>query len=133
LFLPCSDSTQLVDCARIRHGQSVLDVACGTGVVARTARDVVGPGSRVLGVDLNPAMLEVARDARPDLEWVPGDAEELPFADAEFNVALAVSEDGCSMRARRGLHTRRRIRMPRRLTLSGLDAARPRQRVGDCA
>jgi SAM-dependent methyltransferase len=90
LFLPCSDSTQLVDCARIRHGQSVLDVACGTGVVARTARDVTH-GGRVVGVDLNPAMLEVAREARPDLEWVQGDAEGLPFADAEFDVALCQS------------------------------------------
>ncbi len=82
---------QLVDCARARHGQSVLDVACGTGVVARAAREVVGPDGRVVGVDLNPAMLDVARDARPDLEWVHGDAEDLPFADAEFDVALCQS------------------------------------------
>ena len=81
----------LVDCARVRQGQSVLDVACGTGVVARAARDVVGPGSRVVGVDLNPAMLEVAHEARPDLEWVHGDAEDRPFADAEFDVALCQS------------------------------------------
>ena len=44
-----------------------------------------------MGIDLNPAMLEVARDARPDLEWVHGDAEDLPFADAEFDVALCQS------------------------------------------
>lgn len=94
LFVPAlfgQWAPQLMDCARMRHGQSVLDVACGTGVVARAARNVVGPGSRVVGVDLNPAMLEVARDARPDLEWVPGDAEDLPFADAEFDVALCQS------------------------------------------
>ena len=81
----------LVDCARVRPGQSVLDVACGSGVVARAARDVVGPGGRVVGVDLNPAMLEVAHDARPDLEWVPGDAEELPFEGATFDVAICQS------------------------------------------
>jgi SAM-dependent methyltransferase len=94
LFVPAlfgQWAPQLVDCARVRRGQSALDVACGTGVVARAARDVVGPGSRVVGVDLNPAMLEVARDARPDLEWVPGNAEDLPFADAEFDVALCQS------------------------------------------
>lgn len=94
LFVPAlfaQWAPQLVDCARIRHGQSVLDVACGSGVVARVARDVVGPGSRVAGVDLNPAMLEVARDARPDLEWVQGDAEALPFAEHEFDVALCQS------------------------------------------
>jgi SAM-dependent methyltransferase len=44
-----------------------------------------------VGVDLNPAMLEVALAARPDLEWVQGDAEDLPFADAEFDVALCQS------------------------------------------
>jgi len=82
---------QLVDCARVRHGQSVLDVACGTGVVARAAGDVVGHGCRVVGVDLNPAMLEVAQGARPDLEWVHGDAEDLPFEKAEFDVALCQS------------------------------------------
>lgn len=81
----------LVDCARVRRGQSVLDVACGTGVVARAAREVVGPSGRVVGVDLSPAMLEVARDARPDLEWMQGDAEDLPFAEAEFDVALCQS------------------------------------------
>jgi SAM-dependent methyltransferase len=94
LFVPAlfgQWAPQLVDCARMRRGQSVLDVACGTGVVARAARDVVGPGSRVVGIDLNPSMLEVAQDASPNLEWVLGDAEDLPFADAEFDVALCQS------------------------------------------
>lgn len=94
LFVPAlfaQWAPQLLGCARVRGGQSVLDVACGTGVVARTARDVAGPGGRVVGVDLNPAMLEVAREARPDLEWVQGDAEDLPFGDAEFDVALCQS------------------------------------------
>jgi SAM-dependent methyltransferase len=94
LFVPAlfgQWAPQLVDCARVRSGQSVLDVACGTGVVARAARAGVGPDGRVAGVDLNPAMLDVARAARPDLEWVRGDAEELPFADAEFDVALCQS------------------------------------------
>ena len=84
-------ATQLVDCARVRRGQSVLDVACGTGVVARTASKVVGADGRVVGVDLNLAMLEVAGHVTPDLEWVHGDAEDLPFADAEFDVALCQS------------------------------------------
>lgn len=93
LFVPAlfeQWAPQLLNCARMRHGQSVLDVACGTGVVARTARDGAHSG-RIVGVDLNPAMLEVAREARPDLEWVQGDAENLPFADAEFDIALCQS------------------------------------------
>ena len=94
LFVPAlfgQWATQLVDCARVRRGQSVLDVACGTGVVARTASKVVGARGRVVGVDLNSAMLEVAGHVTPDLEWVHGDAEDLPFADAEFDVALCQS------------------------------------------
>jgi len=94
LFVPAlfgQWAPQLVDCARVCPGQSVLDVACGTGVVARAARDVAGPASRVVGIDLNPSMLQVARDKSPDLEWVLGDAEDLPFADAEFDVALCQS------------------------------------------
>src|SRR5687768_3329376 len=94
LFVPAlfgQWAPQLVDCARVCPGQSVLDVACGTGVVARAARIVAGPASRVVGIDLNPSMLQVARDKSPDLEWVLGDAEDLPFADAEFDVALCQS------------------------------------------
>jgi SAM-dependent methyltransferase len=82
---------QLVDCARVAGGQRILDVACGTGVVARTAVDVVGPQGHVVGVDLNPAMLEVARTVRPDIEWRQGDAEDLPFETASFDVALCQS------------------------------------------
>ena len=59
----------------------MLDVACGTGIVARTAADLVGPGGTVVGVDLNEAMLTVARRVRPDIEWRQGDAAALPFAD----------------------------------------------------
>lgn len=94
LFVPAlfaQWAPQLVSCARVRRGQSVLDVACGTGIVARTAREVVGAEGRVAGTDLHPAMLEVARAARPDLEWRQGDAQDLPFADGDFDVALCQS------------------------------------------
>ncbi len=94
LFVPAlfaQWAPQLVDCARVAPGQSVLDVACGTGVVARAARDVAGPDARIAGVDLNPAMLEVARNAGPDVEWAQGDAEALPFGDREFDVVLCQS------------------------------------------
>ncbi|RYP87233.1 methyltransferase domain-containing protein [Nocardioides guangzhouensis] len=82
---------QLVSCARIRAGDDVLDVACGTGVVARAVADVVGAGGRVVGVDLNPAMLEVAGARSPDLEWRIGDAEDLPYREGEFAHALCQS------------------------------------------
>lgn len=51
----------LVDAAYLAPGERVLDVACGTGVVARVAAKHVGPTGRVVGVDLNPGMIAVAR------------------------------------------------------------------------
>jgi SAM-dependent methyltransferase len=80
---------RLCEVAGIRAGQRVLDVACGTGIAARTAADIVGPGGAVVGLDLNEAMLTVARRQRPDLEWRQGRAEALPFADEAFDVALS--------------------------------------------
>ena len=94
LFVPAlfgQWAPQLVSCARVASGQRVLDVACGTGAVARTAADAVGPEGQVVGVDLNPAMLDVARASRPDLEWFQGDAEDLPFETDSFDAALCQS------------------------------------------
>lgn len=78
----------LVDAAGVAPGHAVLDVACGTGVVAREAARRVGERGKVVGVDLNPAMLAVARRLRPDLEWRQADAAALPFADGSFDVVL---------------------------------------------
>lgn len=78
----------LVDAADVTTGQRVLDVACGTGIVARTAADRVGPGGRVTGVDLNEAMLTVARRIRPDVTWRQADAAALPFDDGSFDAVL---------------------------------------------
>jgi len=86
----------LVDLACLAEGERVLDVACGTGVVARVAAKRVGPAGRVVGVDLNGAMIGVARSlpnptAAP-IEWLERDALELGFDDGSFDVAL-VSRD----------------------------------------
>jgi ubiquinone/menaquinone biosynthesis C-methylase UbiE len=66
----------------------VLDVACGTGIVARGAADLVGRAGTVVGLDLNEGMLAVARRLRPDLEWRHGDAAALPFPDGSFDLVL---------------------------------------------
>ena len=71
----------LCDEAGISEGMRVLDVACGTGVVTRVAADQVGPLGAVTGIDLNDAMLAVARRIRPDIDYRLGDAAALPFAD----------------------------------------------------
>ena len=73
-------------------GTRVLDVACGTGIVARLAASQVGPTGRVVGLDTNEAMLAVAR-AQPQptgaqVEWQQGDATKLPFPDGEFGTVL---------------------------------------------
>jgi SAM-dependent methyltransferase len=67
---------------------TVLDVACGTGIVARTAADIVGPAGTVVGLDLNEAMLAVAARVRPDIEWRQGDACSIPFGDRSFDAVL---------------------------------------------
>ena len=79
---------RLIELAGVAPGQAVLDVACGTGIVARTVADVQRGQGRVVGLDLNEAMLGVARRVRPELEWRQGDAARLPFPDGAFDVAL---------------------------------------------
>ena len=73
-------------------GQRVLDVACGTGIVARVAASRVGATGSILGVDLNAGMLAVARKNTPvggaPVEWRQGDALALPCADAQFDAVL---------------------------------------------
>jgi SAM-dependent methyltransferase len=78
----------VVDLAGVASGQSVLDVACGTGIVARTAAGRVGPGGRVVGVDLNQAMLTVAQRVCPGVELRQADVTALPFEDASFDAVL---------------------------------------------
>ena len=75
----------IADAARIGPGQRVLDVACGTGVLAETAAERVGDGGRVTGLDINDDMLAVARRKSARIEWTSGRAEALPFADAAFD------------------------------------------------
>lgn len=78
----------LVSAADISPGQRVLDAACGTGIVARRANEHVGNDGDVVGLDLNPSMIEVARQIRPDLQWREGDVTNLPFDDESFDVVL---------------------------------------------
>lgn len=79
----------LCDAAGIGAGERVLDVACGTGIVARTAAGLVAPGGTVVGVDLNEAMLTVARRVVPDVDFREGDAARLPVDDASFDTVVS--------------------------------------------
>jgi SAM-dependent methyltransferase len=83
-------AARLVAYARVASGQKVLDVACGTGVVAVTAART---GGRVSGLDLTPELLEHAKEnarlAGVSIDFRQGDAEQLPFDDAAFDVVLS--------------------------------------------
>jgi SAM-dependent methyltransferase len=76
----------VLDSAQLQAGQSVLDVACGTGVIATGAVERVGTTGSVAGVDNNPGMLAVA-SARSgnEVRWQEADAQELPFPDRTFD------------------------------------------------
>lgn len=78
----------VVDMGDVATGRSVLDVACGTGIVARTAASRVGPEGRVVGVDLNEAMLTVAERVCPGIELRQADVTDLPFEAATFDVVI---------------------------------------------
>lgn len=88
LFAPWA--SHLVDLAEPRSGERALDVACGTGIVARTLARSVGPTGAVVGLDLSRSMLEVASAAAMgealDIELVEGRAESLPFDDHTFDL-----------------------------------------------
>ena len=71
----------------LREGGSALDVACGSGKLAARLHALTGPRGRVVGLDFSARMLEVARREHPGIEFVEGDALNLPFYDAEFDAA----------------------------------------------
>jgi SAM-dependent methyltransferase len=84
-------SAHLVKTANIHSGDSVLDVACGTGITTITARK---QGAKVTGLDLTPELLtrakqEAALAEAYGIEWKEGDAEDLPFEDNSFDATLS--------------------------------------------
>ena len=94
-FAPLAANTtisaaKLVAFAGVSRGAALLDVACGTGVVAITAARL---GARVTALDLTPELLAVAREngrvAGTDVEWHEGEVEELPFPDSTFDVVTS--------------------------------------------
>ena len=85
LFIPA-----LLGAARAAPGQRLLDVATGTGAAAAVAADLVGPSGSVVGADISPAMLEVARrnlKSQP-IMFELADGQALPFPDASFDAVV---------------------------------------------
>jgi len=90
LFAPSAE--RMIEIARPRPSERVLDVGCGTGIVARRAAPRVGNAGRVVGLDASPGMLAVARAAagreKLSIDWREGRAEALPFANGDFDLVL---------------------------------------------
>jgi ubiquinone/menaquinone biosynthesis C-methylase UbiE len=84
---------QVLDLARLRPGESVLDVGCGTGTLAIAAKRRVGPTGMVHGIDASPEMLaravRKANKARIEVVFTKGVVEALPFPDTHFDVVLS--------------------------------------------
>src|SRR4030095_16544466 len=84
---------RVVDLARLQSGESILDVGCGTGTLAITAKQRVGPTGAVYGIDASPEMIARARKkakkASADVVFNYGVAEALPFPDSHFDAVLA--------------------------------------------
>jgi SAM-dependent methyltransferase len=80
---------RLLELIGVAEGDQVLDVGCGTGVLARAAYAVVGPGGAVEGVDPNAGMLAVARRTAPEIRWTEGAAEDLPVESGSIDRVLS--------------------------------------------
>lgn len=80
---------RVVDAAQIRAGDRVLDVACGTGVLAREAMRHVGDIGSVAGLDPAPGMLAIANQLAPTIEWREGAAESLPYDAERFDAVIS--------------------------------------------
>jgi len=108
----------MLDCAALAAGERVLDVACGTGLVAFGAAEAVGPVGSVLGIDLSDGMLHAARRQAEvrrlsNVRFERMDAELLVLADASFDVCL------CALGLMYLPEPERAVRAMRRVTRPG--------------
>ena len=87
LFKPWTK--HLVNGAGVEDGCDVLDLACGSGVLARHALEEAGRSGRVVGIDPAPGMIAAAMEVEPDVEWILGRAEDLPFEDEAFDCVVS--------------------------------------------
>jgi ubiquinone/menaquinone biosynthesis C-methylase UbiE len=90
IFIPLA--ADLIKLANPHPDERVLDVACGTGIVARRVAEKLGSLGKIFGLDINTAMLTVARSLQPTkgtfIEWREGDVTDMLFMDAMFDLAF---------------------------------------------
>lgn len=92
LFVPAlfeQWTTHLIEGAGIQEGSHVLDIACGTGVLARDALSRTGSGGRIVGVDPAPGMLAAAKEIEPGIDWILCGAEALELDDEIFDSVIS--------------------------------------------
>lgn len=87
LFAPWTG--HVVRKAAVSNGSHVLDIACGTGVLARAALEHSGKSGRVVGLDPAPGMIAAANEVEPGIQWISGFAEDLPFDDDLFDCVVS--------------------------------------------
>lgn len=120
----------LVERVHVQDGETVIDVACGTGNAAIPAAVA---GGNVTGLDITPELFEAARrragEAGVDVTWVEGDAEELPFSDAAFDVVL--STFGCMFAPNHEVAAAEIARVLRPGGRAAIAAWRPEGSIGD--
>jgi SAM-dependent methyltransferase len=120
---------RIVAAVGVQPGDDVLDVACGTGNAALRAAQA---GGTVVGVDLTPELFDAGRrlaaDAGLEIEWVHGDAEDLPFDDESFDVV--VSTFGCMFAPRHAVTARELTRVLRPGGRLGITAWTPGGAMG---
>ncbi len=87
------NSRMVIELAKIKPGDKVLDVGCGTGSLTLTAKTSAGPGGAVYGLDASPEMIETARkkakQAGADVTFDLALVEKLPYPDATFDVVVS--------------------------------------------
>lgn len=92
LFVPAlvgQFAPKVAEAAKVVEGDRVLDVACGTGVLARETLKRVGANGSITGIDAVPGMIAVAQQIAPAVQWREGKAESLPFSDESFNAVVS--------------------------------------------
>lgn len=92
LFVPAlfeQWTKHLIEGAGIREGSRVLDIACGTGILARNALSRTGPGGKVVGVDSAPGMIAAAKEIEPNIDWILCSAESLELDDETFDCVIS--------------------------------------------
>lgn len=92
LFVPAlfaQWTKHIIEAADIREGSHVLDIACGTGVLARHALSKTGTSGRVIGIDPAPGMLAAAKEIEPGIDWILCGAESLELDDETLDSVIS--------------------------------------------